>query len=173
LAEQIMLEPFYTHERNYACRITESIYRGLHMVTLENEVLRVSILSGKGTDVIEFLHKPTDTDFMWRSPLGVRNPAQYVPTVARSDGAFLDYYEGGWQECFPSGGNAIEHVGTSFGLHGEVSLLPWDYRIEEDTPDCVAVKFWVRTVRTPFLVEKAVRLRRNQGVLHFAERIVN
>jgi hypothetical protein len=168
-----MLEPSYTHERNFGCRITETLYRGLPLVTLENELLRVSLLAGKGADVFEFLHKPTDTDFMWRSPLGVRNPAHHVPSVARADGAFLDYYEGGWQECFPSGGNANQQVGTSFGLHGEISLMPWHYRIEVDTPEEIAVKFWVRTVRTPFLVEKTVRLARHSSVLHIAERIVN
>jgi galactose mutarotase-like enzyme len=168
-----MLEPSYTHERNFGCRIWETLYRGLPMVTLENEALRVSLLAGKGADVFEFLHKPTDTDFMWRSPLGVRNPAHFVPSVGRADGAFLDYYEGGWQECFPTGGNAIEHAGTSFGLHGEVSLMPWDYAIEVDTPATVAVKFWVRTVRTPFLLEKTVRLERHSSVLHIAARVVN
>lgn len=168
-----MLEPSYIHERNFGCRITETVYRDLPLVTLENEQLRVSVLAGKGSDVIEFLHKPTDTDFMWRSPLGVRNPAQHVPSVARSDGAFLDYYEGGWQECFPTGGNAIDHAGASFGLHGEISLMPWRYRIEEDSPQAIAVKFWVRTVRTPFLVEKTLRLERHSSVLHIAERVVN
>ncbi|MEX1018867.1 MAG: aldose 1-epimerase [Litorilinea sp.] len=168
-----MQEPSYTHERNFGCRITETLYRGLPVVTLENELVRVSVLAGKGSDIFEFLHKPTDTDFMWRSPLGVRNPAQHVPSVARADGAFLDYYEGGWQECFPTGGNAIDHAGTSFGLHGEVSLMPWAYRIETDTPEQVVVKFWVRTVRTPFLVEKTLRLDRHRSVLKISERVVN
>src|SRR5690606_20223398 len=113
----------YTHERNFGCRLTEWIYRGLRTLTLENELLRVTFLVDKGTDIIEFLHKPTDTDFMWRSPLGVRNPATFVPTAARPDGAFLDYYEGGWQECLPTGGDEVPYAGTVFGVHGEVCLL--------------------------------------------------
>jgi hypothetical protein len=168
-----MLEPRYTHERNYGCRLTAAVYRGLRTLTLENELLRVTFLVDKGTDVIEFLHKPTDTDFMWRSPLGVRNPATYVPTVAREDGAFLDYYEGGWQECLPTGGNRVETAGTVFGLHGEASLMPWEYAVLQDEPGQVAVRFWVRTVRAPFLIEKTVTLARHSGVVDFQERLVN
>ncbi|MCC6169929.1 MAG: aldose 1-epimerase [Caldilineaceae bacterium] len=168
-----MLTPQYTHERNFGCRITESLYRGLRALTLENEVLRVTFLVDKGTDILEFLHKPSDTDFMWRSPLGVRNPATFVPTVARPDGAFLDYYEGGWQECLPTGGNAVEAAGTVFGLHGEVCLMPWDYAIVQDDPDRVRVRFWVRTVRSPLLVEKTVTLNRGRGVVSFYERLTN
>ena len=168
-----MQEPFYTHERNYGCRITESVYRGLRSVTLENEILRVSFLADKGSDIYEFLHKPTDTDFMWRSPLGVRNPATFVPTIPRAEGAFLDYYEGGWQECLPTGGDPAEYAGTEFGPHGEVCLIPWDYAIVEDSPQRVSVRFRVRTYRTPLLIEKTVTLERHSGVLTIAEQVTN
>jgi hypothetical protein len=168
-----MPQPYYSHERNYGCRITEMIYRGLRMVTLENEILRVSFLADKGSDIFEFLHKPTDTDFMWRSPLGVRNPATFVPTIPRPEGAFLDYYEGGWQECLPTGGDPAEYAGTTFGPHGEVCLIPWEYAILEDNPECVSVRFRVRTYRTPFLIEKTVMLERHSGVLAFEEQLTN
>ena len=165
--------PRYTHERNFGCRVMEVVYRGLRTVILENEVIRVSVLADKGSDIFEFLHKASDTDFMWRSPLGVRNPATFVPTVARPDGAFLDYYEGGWQECLATGGNAAEYGGTTFGAHGEVCLIPWEYTILEDEPERVVVRFKVRTYRTPFLVEKTLALARGSGVLEMAERLVN
>lgn len=168
-----MAEPYYTHERNYGCRITESIYRGLRTVTLENEHIRVSVLADKGTDIFEFLHKPSDTDFMWRSPLGVRNPATFVPTVPRSEGAFLDYYEGGWQECLPTGGDPATYAGTQFGPHGEACLIPWDYSVLIDEPECVQIRFTVRTYRTPLRVEKTVTLERNRSVLCFTERVIN
>jgi hypothetical protein len=168
-----MAEPWYTHERNYGCRITETVYRGLRTVTLENEVIRVSFLADKGSDIFEFLHKPTDTDFMWRSPNGVRNPATFVPTVPRPEGSFLDYYEGGWQECFPTGGHAAEYKGARFGVHGEVCLIPWAYSIVEDKPARVVVRFTVRTYRTPFRLEKTVTLERHSGCLVFDERVVN
>jgi hypothetical protein len=143
------------------------------MVTLENETIRVSVLADKGADIIEFLHKPSDTDFMWRSPLGVRNPAHYVLTAPRPEGAFLDYYEGGWQECMPTGGDDAEYAGTRFGLHGEVCLIPWDYTIVQDDPEQIQVYFRVRTYRTPFFLEKTLTLARHSGVLRIQERLVN
>jgi Domain of unknown function (DUF4432) len=168
-----MRQPTYTHERNYGCRIMEVIYRGLRTVTLENELIRVSFLADKGSDIFEFLYKPTDTDFMWRSPLGVRNPATFVPTIPRPEGAFLDYYEGGWQECLPTGGNDTSYAGARFGAHGEACLIPWEYRILENEPERVQVCFWVRTYRTPLFLTKTVTLDRYSGSLAFAERLVN
>ena len=164
---------FYTHERNYGCRLMEYTYKGLRTVTLENELLRVSILADKGTDIFEFLYKPLDVDFMWRSPWGVRNPATFVATSHHNASAFLDFYEGGWQDCMPTGGDPCEYRGIPFGAHGETSTIPWEYCILEDTPERVAVKFWVRTYRTPFYVEKELALERGKAVLTVRERVVN
>ncbi len=163
----------YTHERNYACRLTEFTYRGLRAVTLENELLRVTILADKGSDIYEFLFKPLDVDFMFRTPWGVRNPATFVPTSATPVSAFLDFYEGGWQDCLPTGGNPGEYQGFPFGAHGETPTIPWQYAIVEDTPERVALRLWVRTYRTPFLVEKEVALERGKATLSIHERITN
>lgn len=168
-----MLYPIYTHERNFGCRMTETVYRGLRTLTMENELLRITILVDKGTDIFEFLHKPTDTDFMWRSPLGVRNPQNFVPSNSRADGPFLDYYFGGWQECFPVGGYPTQVAEGEFGLHGETPLMPWDMQILRDDPECVSVKFSVRTYRSPLHVEKILTLHRYQPALHFHEVITN
>ena len=81
----------YTHERNHGCRISDDYtYRGLRAVVLENRALRITVLADKGTDIIEFLYKPLDVDFLWRSPLGVRNPSLTVPTKEAPVGSFLD-----------------------------------------------------------------------------------
>ncbi len=164
---------FYTHERNYGCRLREVIYRGLRTVTLENELLRAGILADKGADVFELLYKPKDVDFLWHSPWGVRNPATFVPTTHTAGSAFLDFYEGGWQDCFPTGGNSCEFQGMPFGAHGETPTLPWEYSVTEDTPERIGVRFRVRLVRTPFFIEKEVSLARGTAVLSFTERITN
>ncbi len=162
------------HERNYGCRISdEYTYKGMRVVVMENEKLRISILADKGTDILEFLYKPYDIDFMWRSPLGVRNPSLNVPTSARSDGSFLDYYEGGWQEILPNVGIPSKYKGIEQGLHGEVSNIPWKHSITEDSMERVSVKFWVRTYRTPFYIEKELSLKGNEAVLFLKEKLVN
>ena len=164
---------FYTHERNFGCRLMAYTFKGLRTVTLQNDLLRISVLADKGTDIFEFLYKPLDVDFMWCSPTGVRNPANYVPTRHHPKSAFFDFYEGGWQDCLPTGGQPCEYQGVPFGLHGETPTLPWEYQIVEDTPERVAIKFWVRTFRTPFYVEKELSLARGKAVLHVTERVVN
>src|SRR6266446_4837180 len=95
----------YTEQRNFQCRITEFMFRGLKCVTLENESIRVSIAADKGADIFEFLHKPTDTEMLFRAPLGLRSQGPLPPSVHLRDGAFLDFYEGGWQELFPCAGD--------------------------------------------------------------------
>lgn len=164
----------YTHERNFGARISDEFtYRGMRLLVLENELVRVTILLDKGTDIYEFLHKPSDTDFTWRTPRGVRNPEKALDMVAPSIGPFSDFYEGGWQECMPNGGRVCTYKGVEMGLHGEVWGVPWRCEIIRDDPECVAAKTWVRTNRTPFLLEKTFTLRSGSGVLEIDEALTN
>jgi galactose mutarotase-like enzyme len=170
----IMQFRHYTHERNFGCRISdEYTYRGLRLLVLENELIRVTILLDKGTDVYEFLHKPSDTDFMWRTPRGVRAPGKSLEMVASSVGPFTDFYEGGWQECMPNGGRVCQYRGAEMGMHGEVWGLPWECQITQDDPEVVQARTWVRTVRTPFLLEKTFTLHAGSGALEISESLTN
>ncbi len=73
--------------RHYGCRITDDlVYKGMRALFLENDLLRIGILLDKGADLFQFLHKPTDTDFLWRSPLGLRDPQRTVATCASAAG---------------------------------------------------------------------------------------
>ena len=125
----------YTYGRKTGCRMSlDYTYKGMRIAYLENEAIRVGILLDKGADVFEFTYKPKDLDFMWQSPLEMRKP--YVATSALAEGAFHDYYYGGWQEVLPSAGWASEpYMGVSQGLHGEASLLPFEATALEDTPE--------------------------------------
>lgn len=163
----------YNHNRNYGCRITEFILQGHRAVALENEKLRVTILADKGTDIYEFLYKPRDVDFMWRTWAGLRERSHFLPSSPRAAGLHTDYYEGGWQELFPNCGNLSFHQGAEIGQHGEVLLLPWRYVITKDEPDEIEIRFEVRTVRTPFHLVKTMSLRRNESVLRIHERVTN
>ncbi len=163
----------YHHNRNYGCRITEFIYEGYRAVAMENEKLRVTIIADKGADIYEFLYKPRDVDFLWRTRTGLRPPAHFIPTSARASGSHADYYEGGWQELFPNCGNLSVHQGAEIGQHGEVLLLPWRYTITKDDPDEIEIRFEVRTVRTPFYLSKTMRLGRGEAALKISERVTN
>jgi hypothetical protein len=163
----------YSHNRNYGCRLTEFIYEGHRMVALENEKLRVTIVADKGTDIYEFLYKPRDVDFMWRTWVGLRERSHSLSSSPRAAGPHNDTYEGGWQELFPNCGNRSLHQGAEIGQHGEVLLLPWRYAITRDEPEEIEVRFEVRTIRTPFHLTKTVSLRRNESVLRIRERVTN
>lgn len=153
----------YTHERNFGARVHEYLYKGMRLVVMENELIRVSVVADKGSDIIEFLHKPSDTDFLWRSPMGLRNPALPVPVPegVNTGDTFHDFYQGGWQDMMCAGG------------FRESSMMPWDYTITENTPDAVAVRFSVRSVRSPVYMEKTLELHRHCGVLVINESLTN
>lgn len=163
----------YRPQRNWGPRVHESSVQGMSSVVLENRFLRVTILVEKGTDVVEFLYKPLDVDLAWLTAGGVRDPRSYLSTSPDPLATFTDYYPGGWQEVFPSGGAPSEQAGATFGQHGEVANLPWDHLITEDSESAVAVTFRVRTQKTPFLIEKTLRLTAGDPVLEIEQQITN
>ena len=164
----------YQKERTSGCRISDAwTYRGLKTVVLENELLRVSVLADKGADIFELVHKPSDTDFMWRTPWSVRDVSKWVPSTGWGAGVWHDAYIGGWQTIAPTGGQPQTYAGADIGQHTEATLMPWDVQILEDTPERVSAKFWVRTVRTPFWIEKTLTLESGSAVLTVEDSVTN
>ncbi len=147
-------QPFYTS----GARITDRWqFDGLQAIVLENALIRVVILPGKGGDIIEFRHKASDTNYLLAQPGGLRNPSKTIPS-AYGDTPFLDFFTGGWNDVLPNGGPGVVYQGASLGQHGEASLLAWDYAIIEQNPERVSVKLWVSLLRTPFYIEKQLTL---------------
>jgi hypothetical protein len=174
LACRLKVNPLmYTHGRKQGCRVSlDYTYKGMRIAYLENEELRVGVLVDKGADIFEFTYKPHNVDFMWQSPLDMRAP--FVSTSALPEGTFHDYYYGGWQEVLPSAGWASEpYQGTYQGLHGEVSLLPFEAAITEDSPELVSLRLRVRLYRSPLALERTLSLRRDVAGLFIRERLHN
>lgn len=163
----------YTHGRKVGCRISlDYTYKGMRVAFVENELLRVGILVDKGADIFEFTYKPQDLDFLWQSPIPLRRP--FVVTSSLPEGAFHDYYYGGWQEVLPSAGWAEQpYLGTYQGLHGEVSLLPFEVELTEDSADRVGLVARTRCYRSPLLLERRMALERESSALLMTERLVN
>ena len=151
----------------------EFSWNGLKTVVMENDVIRIEILADKGTDIVEFLYKPRDLDFMWRSPVPMYNRTPFIETVAGKSGNFLDYYPGGWQEIFPNGGSCCEYKNAMLGVHGEVALIPWNFKVLEDTQEKVSIIFSVRTYRTPFILEKTITLEKGSPRVDIEEKVTN
>ena len=164
---------FYHYNRNYGCRLKEITYKGFNSLILENEKLRLLINIDKGSDIVEFLYKPYDIDFLWKSPIEMdkskRNPVTKESTI----GSFLDEYEGGWQELLPSAGIPHNYNNTNMGAHGEIFSLPWGYKIEEDDVYNLKIKLFTRMKRTPFFVEKIISISSDNSYIDFEEKIIN
>ena len=158
---------------HHGARIHDYTSRGYRVVALENATVRVEILADKGSDIVGFLHKPTDTEFMWHRPTGL--PAAPIASIPRGvdEYVFVDLYEGGWQECFPNGGESVVYKGARLPFHGELLATPFDVEVLEDCPDVVAVRLTAETVRTPFRLEKTLTLRAEGSALEIDERLAN
>lgn len=159
--------------RNWGARVHEITWAGIEALVLENELLRVTVLVGKGGDVAEFCYKPRDMDFVWLSPDGLRDPRDVAGGAGDDVALFLDGYEGGWQEVLPNGGAPSTYRGASFAQHGEVAGLPWDSEIVVDEAREVAVRLTVRGRRMPLRVVKTLRLRAGEAELLVDEELVN
>lgn len=143
------------------------------MVTLENDLLRVSVLPDKGADIHEFVYKPKDLDVLWKSPWGIRPPGGGFATATDSRLAWMENYEGGWQEIFPSGGGPCTYMGAEMSFHGEVSTLPWKFEVTDWGGQEASIAFSVNTRRTPFKVRRRMTLRRDDARLYVHEEVTN
>ncbi|MCI8417854.1 MAG: DUF4432 family protein [Lachnospiraceae bacterium] len=164
-------EPYF-HTRNYGCRIRHYFYHAIEMLSLENDLIKVVLSLGKGADIVEFVWKQKDVDFMWHSFNEQKN-INHQSTVASGGGNFLDSYGGGWQELFPTYGGNTLYRGGQIGVHGEACLYPWSYEVLLDTPECISVHLSLRTIRTPFLLEKKLTLREHSGELAIEQACTN
>lgn len=161
-------------KRNYGCRITQNIkINDMCALVMENEKLRMTILLDKGADITELLYKPKDIDFMWCSPVEYHNPSKCVSTTGSSLHNYLDHNFGGWQEILPSGGPECTYKGAVIGMHGEVSNLPWQYKVIEDSKDEISIMCSVKTIRSPFYLEKTITIKSNEATVYFYEELTN
>ena len=148
------------------------IERGFRAVTLENETISVTVLPEKGADIYRLVYKPRQMDILWKSPWGLRRPATWLPTAADSAEAWHEWYEGGWQEIFPNGGDSCLYKGCHLNFHGEASVLPWDYRVRKTTFRITAA-FTVALFRSPFVVRREITIESGRPALLISEKISN
>lgn len=167
-----MSAPRFAPHRNRDCRLREFTWRGRRCVSLENQTLRVVICIDKGCDILEFTHKPTDTECLHQAPASLTRPTDAF-TSPLPEGAFRDHFPGGWYVMLPNGPEPCTHRGATFGFHGEATLLAWDATILDDHPDRVSIACHVRLRRTPVLIERRFTLERDSATLILDEQITN
>ena len=157
-----------------ACLARElTLGRTLRALSIENDLIAITIALDKGADIYRLIYKPKRMDVMWKAPWGMKEAARGFDSAADSLTAWLEAYAGGWQVLFPNGGFANTYKGVELGYHGEASMKAWDCEILTDSADSIEVKLALRLARSPFSIERWMRLDAGSPILRIRERISN
>lgn len=165
-----------TCRSNHGPRFQWFNWQGLELLAIENELIRVVVWPGHGADIIEFRHKRTDFDVLWKNPRvwPPRPSALDQPHAARSE--FYDVFHGGWFVSLPSGffPSAWPNAeGPSLGCHGELQSVPWEVEVVECDGSVVVVRAVGRSIRTPLRLERFWRIHAGSPILFWEEALVN
>jgi len=154
------------------CSLRTGSLVGWDSVALENDALRVTVLPAKGADIYELVDLRSDIDVLFKAPWGLKSPGA-PPREGSGDVEFLWNYEGGWQELLPNANDACSYRGIEVPFHGEVATLPWEWEVVRDKPDEVAVRFSTHCRKTPFRLERLMRLEQGKAQLVLEETVRN
>jgi galactose mutarotase-like enzyme len=153
------------------CSLVEGERAGWRALTLRNGCVEVTVLPERGCEIYEFRDRSTGVDVLFKSPWGLQPPG--APPREGSDGLeFLHNYGGGWQELLPSCNDACSYGGVQLPFHGEVATVPWAVEAGGGD-DAVELVGRVHCSRTPFALERRMRLERGSPVLTLRERVEN
>jgi hypothetical protein len=156
------------------CRVSDiQLQRGTPALVLENAAIAVTVIPLKGADIVSLVAKPEGIDVLWRSPWGLPPIAGGTPSASDSAVAWAEAYEGGWQVLFPNGGQAGEYKGVELNYHGEASTTAWDVDGVDTDDDSAQIRLSARLRRSPFRIERVMRLEGDRPVLIIRERVTN
>jgi hypothetical protein len=152
--------------------IRESLVRGWRAVHLTSDTLEVTVLPGKGADIYAVNDLSSGIDPLFKAPWGLQPPGA-TPRAGSDGAAFLENYEGGWQELFPNTNDPANYRGISLPFHGEVATLPWLWWPATGHSGQTAVRLTVDCRLTPFRLERTMRLPHGERQLVLDERVIN
>ena len=155
----------YVTNRNHGCRLKEIFLKNSRALILENDRIHLLILLEKGADIIEFNHKRTDTEFMWRSPAGLD-----LMTQARTG---RECYVGGWFETFPNGGPEYDWHSHPIPRYGDIRSMPWEFSVVKDEPEETIVRLFANSTALPLALERTMTLKAHEDTLHIDESVRN
>ncbi len=135
-----------------------TLERNVPAVKLENDKVAITILPDKGADIYQWIHKGTGVDVMWKSPWGLRKPGAGIPTSFDSSVTWIEWYPGGWQVLFPSGGGPCHYKGVELSFHGEASSMFWDVADLGSNEHEAWVRLTTTLARSPFTLTRDIVL---------------
>ena len=140
-------------------------YRGFGAITLENDLVRMTILPGHGAKIVEFISKRADRDLLYHHPrFDVRAPV----FGANVD----DWWTGGIDEVAPTGHAAVVD-GERLPFLGEFWSQAWSSRTTQVTPDAVAVELTCAGIITPLQIVRRMELRADEPFVRSRHRLTN
>jgi Domain of unknown function (DUF4432) len=152
--------------------VTEAVTSGWRGLRLTTDALSVTVLPDKGADICELTDLASGVDPLFKASWGLQPPG--APPREGSDGAaFLENYQGTWQELFPSTNDACRYGDIELPFHGEVATLPWSVSVEADNDAEIAVRFSVDCRLLPLRLERLMRLPSGSRELILDERVTN
>jgi hypothetical protein len=152
--------------------VTEDIINGWRALRMTTDALSVTVLPDKGADIYEITDLATGIDPLFKAPWGLQPPGA-PPRDGSAGAAFLENYEGSWQELFPNTNDACSYRGSPMPFHGEVATTAWSVAIEADAAAEVAARFSVDCQVLPLRLERLMRLRSGARQLVLEERVSN
>lgn len=150
--------------------MNEVTYHNRRAVQIENDDLRVTVLAGGG-HIAEILHKKTGVNALWTPPWPSIEPADYDPAQHTGYGSDAEarLLAGimGHNVCLDIfGGPSEEEAAAGMTVHGQASILPYDFQMEGDDLLCTVL------LQTPMLLF-ARRLRLEGDTVRIAETVTN
>jgi len=149
-----------------------TLERGVHAVRIANSHISVDVLPDKGADIYSIVDARTGVDVLWKSRIGLR-PNGHGRLAPDSATAWLEQYEGGWQEILPNAGGENIYKGVTLSFHGESTLLPWDVNVLRESGAEAIVDFSCQLYRSPFRIERRMRLGADDAFFTLHERVIN
>lgn len=133
------------------------VFQGLDAIRMATDDLEVVILPEWGSKIISIRDKRTNREWLHKNP-----HFEYVlPKYGTDYNGGHDI--GGFDECFPNVAEGHYPVlpwqGIPLPDHGEVWSLPWDVKLSNDEVNLV-----VKGIRLPYMLQKTVKLIRNNGL---------
>ncbi|TBL80125.1 DUF4432 family protein [Paenibacillus thalictri] len=159
------------HDHMTPCTVRETTVAGIQVVELDNGLLSVSILVGKGADIYDIIYQPTNTDFLVKSKEGLRvfEGRNLAETRLKM---YSELYPGGWQDCLPHRGR-YEDVEITQENGGIAATVPWQYELCRDDDGYAGIRCFVDLPEMPIHVEKTYMLKSGEAKLYIDERLQN
>jgi hypothetical protein len=127
-------------------------YRGLRVVRIENERIRMDVFPEVGAKIYNFIHKASNRNLLWHNP-------RVVPARVAYGMLFDDHWSGGWDELLPNDVPFKTPSGEMLPDHGEVWSQESECDVVESHGDVASVRFVTHGRILPTRFEKTISLR--------------